>query len=119
MQRRPLDWLPSLSPHLLAVALARFAAGLAGPAPALVVPFPPGGTTDVVSRLVATELAKALGQAVLVENKPGAGTVIGVDSVAKSAPMATAGDVANSFCVNQTLVKNLPYDSQRTCARWR
>ena len=80
----------------------------------LVVPFPPGGTTDVVSRLIATELGKALGQAVLVENKPGAGTVIGVDSVAKSAADGhTLVTVANSFCVNQTLVKNLPYDSQR------
>ena len=80
----------------------------------LVVPFPPGGTTDVVSRLVAAELAKALGQPVVVENKPGAGTVIGVDSVAKSAPDGySLVTVANSFCANQTLVKSLPYDSQR------
>ena len=80
----------------------------------LVVPFPPGGTTDVVSRLVATELARTLGQPVVVENKPGAGTVIGVDSVAKAAPDGHAlVTVANSFCANQTLVKNLPYDSQR------
>ena len=77
-----------------------------------VVPFPPGGTTDVVTRLIATEVAKALGQAVVVENKPGAGTVIGVDSVAKSAPDGYSFvTVANSFCVNQTLVKKLPYDS--------
>ncbi|MCA0242257.1 MAG: tripartite tricarboxylate transporter substrate binding protein [Proteobacteria bacterium] len=80
----------------------------------LVVPFPPGGTTDVVSRLVAAELAKALGQPVVVENKPGAGTVIGVDSVAKAAPDGySLVTVANSFCANQTLVKSLPYDSQR------
>ena len=80
----------------------------------LVVPFPPGGTTDAVSRLVATEIAKTLGQPVVVENKPGAGTVIGVDHVAKSAPDGyTLVTVANSFCANQTLVKNLPYDSQR------
>ena len=77
-----------------------------------VVPFPPGGTTDVVTRLIATEVAKALGQAIVVENKPGAGTVIGVDSVAKSAPDGYSFvTVANSFCVNQTLVKKLPYDS--------
>jgi tripartite-type tricarboxylate transporter receptor subunit TctC len=80
----------------------------------LVVPFTPGGTTDFVSRLVAVELGKSLGQSVVVENKPGAGTVIGVDSVAKSAPDAySMVCVANSFCVNHTLVKKLPYDSQK------
>ncbi len=77
-----------------------------------VVPFPPGGTTDFVTRLVATEVAKALGQPVVVENKPGAGTVIGVDMVAKSAPDGTSFvTVANSFTANQTLVKKLPYDT--------
>ena len=80
----------------------------------ITVPFPPGGTTDNVSRLMAVELSKALGQSVVVENKPGAGTVIGVDSVAKALPDGySLVCVANSFCVNQTLVKNLPYDSHR------
>jgi tripartite-type tricarboxylate transporter receptor subunit TctC len=78
----------------------------------LVVPFPPGGTTDFVTRLVALELAKTLGQAVVVENKPGAGTVIGVDAVAKSAPDGYSFvTVANSFTANLTLVKKLPYDT--------
>ncbi len=77
-----------------------------------VVPFTPGGTTDAVTRLVATEIARTLGQPVVIENKPGAGTVIGVDSVAKSAPDGYAFvTVANSFCVNHTLLKKLPYDS--------
>ncbi len=77
----------------------------------IVVPFTPGGTTDFVTRLVAAELGKALGQSVVVENKPGAGTVIGVDGVAKSAPDGYSFvTVANSFTVNQTLVKKLPYD---------
>jgi len=78
----------------------------------LVVPFTPGGTTDYVTRLVGTELGKALGQPVIVDNKPGAGTVIGVDFVAKSSP--DGGNfvtVANSFCANATLVKTLPYDT--------
>ncbi len=80
----------------------------------LVVPFPPGGTTDTVSRLVATELAKTLGQPVLVENKPGAGTVIGVDSVARAAPDGYAlVTVANSFAANESLVRRLPYDARR------
>jgi tripartite-type tricarboxylate transporter receptor subunit TctC len=80
----------------------------------IIVPFPPGGTTDYVSRLIASELSKSLGQQVLVENKAGAGTVIGVDQAAKSAPDGyTYVCVANSFCVNHTLVKKLPYDSLR------
>ncbi len=78
----------------------------------IVVPFTPGGTTDFVTRLVALELAKTLGQPVVVENKPGAGTVIGVDSVAKSAPDGYSFvTVANSFTANQTLLKKLPYDT--------
>jgi len=80
----------------------------------LIVPFPPGGTTDVVTRLIATELSKSLGQSVVVDNKPGAGTVLGVDLAAKSpADGYTLVTVANSFCVNQTLLKNLPYDGLR------
>jgi tripartite-type tricarboxylate transporter receptor subunit TctC len=80
----------------------------------LVVPFTPGGTTDFVTRLVAAELAKSLGQPVLVDNKPGGGTVIGVDAVAKSAPDGyTFVTVANSFTVNHTLIKKLPYDTVR------
>jgi tripartite-type tricarboxylate transporter receptor subunit TctC len=78
----------------------------------IVVPFPPGGTTDFVARLVGTELAKALGQPVVIENKPGAGTVIGVDTVAKAAPDGYSFVcVANSFAANQTLVRKLPYDT--------
>ena len=80
----------------------------------LIVPFPPGGTTDVVTRLVAAELSKTLSQPVVVDNKPGAGTVLGVDLAAKApADGHTLVTVANSFCVNQTLVKNLPYDGLR------
>ncbi|MDP9913322.1 tripartite-type tricarboxylate transporter receptor subunit TctC [Variovorax boronicumulans] len=78
----------------------------------IVVPFTPGGTTDFVARLVGLELGKALGQPVIVENKPGAGTEIGVDAVAKSAPDGHSFVcVANSFTANQTLVRKLPYDT--------
>ena len=77
-----------------------------------VVPFPAGGTTDHVTRLVAQEVSRALGQAVVVDNKPGGGTVIGVDAVAKSAPDGYSFvTVANSFAANVTLVKKLPYDA--------
>ena len=108
--------------HLIQAAAAAAFAPLAARAQSqwptkairIVVPFTPGGTTDFVTRLVAAELAKSLGQPVMIENKPGAGTVIGVDSVAKSVPDGSSFvTVANSFCVNQTLVKNLPYDAAR------
>ena len=80
----------------------------------IIVPFTPGGTTDLVARLVGTELGKSLGQPVIVENKPGAGTVIGVDYVSKQpADGYTLVCVANSFTANKTLVKNLPYDTTR------
>ena len=78
----------------------------------IVVPFPAGGTMDFVVRLVANDLSKRLGQAVIVDNKPGAGTVIGVDSVAKSPPDGhSLVAIGNSFTVNQTLLANLPYRS--------
>jgi tripartite-type tricarboxylate transporter receptor subunit TctC len=77
----------------------------------LVVPFTPGGTTDFVTRLVAAELGKTIGQSVIVDNKPGGGTVIGVDTVAKATDGHSFVTVANSFCVNHTLIKKLPYDS--------
>jgi tripartite-type tricarboxylate transporter receptor subunit TctC len=77
----------------------------------LVVPFPAGGTTDVIARLVASNMSAPLGQEIVVENKGGAATVIGVDAVAKAAPdgytllLATA----TSFSVNPHIYKNLPY----------
>jgi len=80
----------------------------------IIVPFTPGGTTDVVTRLIGNELGKSLGQSVIVENKPGAGTVIGVDAVAKAVPDGyTFGTIANSFTANKTLIKSLPYDSAK------
>ncbi|MBP7565042.1 MAG: tripartite tricarboxylate transporter substrate binding protein [Burkholderiaceae bacterium] len=98
-------------PALTQRAWAQAAAWPAKPV-RLVVPFTPGGTTDFVTRLVGVELGKVLGQPVVVENKPGAGTVIGVDSVAKGPADGSAFvTVANSFTANPTLVKKLPYDT--------
>jgi tripartite-type tricarboxylate transporter receptor subunit TctC len=78
----------------------------------MIVPFPPGGTTDFVTRLIATKVGQSIGQTAIIENKPGAGTVIGVDFVAKSAPDGYSYVcVAGSFCVNSVLVRHLPYDS--------
>jgi tripartite-type tricarboxylate transporter receptor subunit TctC len=80
----------------------------------IIVPFPPGGTTDYVTRLIAAQISPALGQTVVVDNKPGAGTVIGVDFAAKAPPDGTTlVTVANSYAVNQTFVRRLPYDGAK------
>ena len=78
----------------------------------VVVPFPPGGTTDYVTRLVMIEVGKTIGQTVVIENRPGAGTVIGVENVARSAPDGSSFvTVANSFAANRSLMRSLPYDT--------
>jgi tripartite-type tricarboxylate transporter receptor subunit TctC len=81
----------------------------------LVVPFAAGGTTDILARAVAQELTKSLGQAFVVDNKPGAGGNIGADLVAKAAPdgytilMGTVGTQA----INKSLYAKMPYDPQK------
>ena len=83
----------------------------------LIVPFPPGGPTDTVARLLGQKLQETWGQPVIVDYKPGAGTVIGADFVAKSAPDGqTIGMVNSSLAVNPTLRKKLPYDTQKDLA---
>src|SRR5881394_305745 len=52
----------------------------------IVIPFPPGNTTDIMSRLIAPKMSERLGQQVIVENRPGASGMLGLDLVAKSAP---------------------------------
>jgi tripartite-type tricarboxylate transporter receptor subunit TctC len=78
----------------------------------LVVPFPAGGTTDILAREVAQKLTEVLGQAVVVDNRPGAAGNIGSDLVAKSAPdgytllMGTVG----THAINPSLYSKMPYD---------
>lgn len=78
----------------------------------IVVPFPPGGSTDVVTRIVSEEAAKLLGKPIIVENRGGAGSIIGSNYVAKAAPdgyTLLVGQTA--FAVNAKLRKTLPYDT--------
>jgi len=77
-----------------------------------VVPFAPGGSTDVVARAVAQELSVTLKQPVVVENKPGAGGVIGVGSVAKARAdgYTLIGGTISTHAINASLYKKLPYD---------
>ncbi|MBO1114626.1 tripartite tricarboxylate transporter substrate binding protein [Bordetella petrii] len=78
----------------------------------LVVPFAPGGSTTVVARAVAERAEKLLGHPIIVENKPGAGSVVGSNVVAKAAPDGYTLLVGQTgFAVNASLRKNLPYDT--------
>ena len=80
----------------------------------VIVPFPGGASTlDSVVRTVTPDISKFLGSPVIVDNKPGAGTVIGVDATAKATDNLTVGGVANSFTVNQSLIKTLPYNTTK------
>lgn len=84
----------------------------------IVVPFAPGGTTDILARAVAPELSKAFGQSFVVDNKPGAGGNLGADIVAKSAPdgynllMGTVG----THGINKALYDKMPFDPQKDFA---
>lgn len=80
----------------------------------LVVPYPPGGGTDAVVRLIAPKISTALGQPVVIENKGGANTIIGTDNVAKASPDGyTFGVITDSHSINPNFQK-LPYDSVKS-----
>src|ERR1700716_1402916 len=97
---------------LLAMLPRADAQGYPTRAVTIVVPFAPGGGTDVLARLLGQKLEERLRKNFLIENKGGAGTVIGANAVAKAAPdgytllMATSTPMA----INVSLYKNLPYD---------
>jgi len=77
-----------------------------------IVPFAPGGTTDILARTVSEKLSIALGVPVVVENKPGAGGGVGAEIVAKSAPdgYTIMGGTISTHAINASLYKDLPYD---------
>jgi tripartite-type tricarboxylate transporter receptor subunit TctC len=78
----------------------------------LVVPFSPGGASDLTARTLAQKMGESLGQAIVVENKPGANGVVGIESVAKSPPDGYTILLTDrgSLTVNPSLYVNLPYD---------
>ena len=111
---------PNLNRRRFNLALAAGAATLAAPAWAqaawpskpirIIVPYTPGGFTDQMARLVQPGLQKALGQTIVIENKPGANSIMGVDQLAKSAPDGyTFGVVIAAYAANTTLYPKLPY----------
>jgi tripartite-type tricarboxylate transporter receptor subunit TctC len=109
MQRRAL-----LALGVLATASTAFAQGYPNKVIKLQVPFAPGGTTDIVARVIAEPLGRALGQSVVVENKAGGGGIIGAAETAKSAPdgyslgMATVSTTAANPAINP----KMPYNAE-------
>jgi tripartite-type tricarboxylate transporter receptor subunit TctC len=111
-----------LSAAILALAIAAwlapaasFAQDFPSRAITIIVPQPPGGGTDIISRIVAQQLSEQLGKPVVIENKAGAGTLVGTDAAAKAAPdgyTLLAGLTAN-MAANPSLFKTLPYDPIR------
>ena len=85
----------------------------------LIVPFAPGGTVNLIGRILAQRLSETLGQQVIVDNKPGAGGTLGADLVAKAAPdgytLLLASSSHQSF--HPLLYKNLPYDANKAFAQ--
>jgi tripartite-type tricarboxylate transporter receptor subunit TctC len=81
-----------------------------------IVPFPPGGTTDILARAIAQKLGPALGTTIVVENKPGAGGNIGSDFVAKAKPdgYTIVGGTISSHAINPSIYKTMPYDALKS-----
>jgi tripartite-type tricarboxylate transporter receptor subunit TctC len=84
----------------------------------IIVTFPPGGATDVVARVIQPHLESRLGQPVVIDNRPGAGGMIGVDAVAKAAPdgYVIAVGPMGALTVNVSLQEKMPYDTLRDLA---
>lgn len=83
----------------------------------VIVPYPPGGITDVTTRIIAQELSKNIRQNVLVDNRPGANSILGVEIVSRATPDGyTLASVIAAHAANQTLYPKLPYDSVKSFA---
>ena len=80
----------------------------------IIVPYAPGGSTDVVFRLLAPRLSEDLGQLVVVDNRPGGSSTIGLDLAAKSPPDGHTWGISNiTYGANPSLIKKMPFDSER------
>ena len=115
MSRRLGTALLALVTAVWLAPAASFAQDFPNRAITIIVPQPPGGGTDIISRIVAQQLSEQIGKPVVVENKPGAGTIVGTQAAAKSSPdgyTLLAGLTAN-MAVNPSLFKTLPYDPVR------
>jgi tripartite-type tricarboxylate transporter receptor subunit TctC len=105
-----------LAAVLLSASVA-LAQGYPGKALRLIVPFPPGGSNDIVGRMIAAQLGERLGQQVVVDNRGGAGGVLGTELAAKSPPDGyTLLLISVAYAFGPALYKSLPYDPERAFA---
>ena len=115
-----MKFIPQTTAAVLLAAIATAASAQSWPSAkpiTLVVPFPAGGTTDVLARALADKLGTALGQTVLVESKPGAGATLGADFVAKSKPDGyTLLMGAIHHTIAPAVFKKVPYDLEKDFA---
>lgn len=114
MTRR--SWLKVASAFLVSLSVATVLHAERYPSRPLrfVVPGPAGGTTDILARAIGQKLSEALGQQVVIDNRPGASGIIGTEIVAKAQPDGyTMILVASSFVINPGIRKKLPYDTVR------
>ena len=113
-----------LSAVICAVGAASWAPAMAQEAPfptkpiTLVIPFPPGGATDVLGRLIAQQLGTALGTSVIIDNKGGAGGSVGSEIASRAAPdgFTMLGGTISSHAINISLYPKLGYDPQKSFA---
>ena len=118
----PAPWRHTAWRALAALALAWTALGAAaqdypGRPVRIVVPFAAGGPADIYARFIATRLQESMGQTFVVDNRPGAGSIIGTDAVAKAAPDGyTLLLMSNTHTVNESLIPNKPFQLMRDFA---
>ena len=106
--------MSSLAALLLAALIGSAVHAQQSPARTLrfISPFPPGGGNDTLSRIIADKLGEQIGQRILVDNRPGASTIVGTEALAKSAPDGnTIALLPNSFATNPSFYPKLPYDT--------
>jgi tripartite-type tricarboxylate transporter receptor subunit TctC len=78
----------------------------------LIVPFPPGGSTDVIARVVGEGMRRVLGQTIVIDNRPGASGMLGTGAIVRAAPDGTTIGIgtASTLAINQAVIKSQPYD---------
>jgi tripartite-type tricarboxylate transporter receptor subunit TctC len=118
MHARSLYTLTALMTTSIGLAASAYAQTYPTKSIRLIVPFPPGGSTDLMGRVLGAKFGEAFGQQVIVENRPGASGMIGNELVARATPdgyMLTMGTIG-AMSVNVSLFKSVPYDATRDFA---
>lgn len=113
----PTRWMPTV----IAIAAAASGAAVAADYPArsirMIVPFTAGGAADIIARLMGVRMTETLGQSIVVDTRPGGGTVVGTEIVARASPDGyTLGMLATTLAVNASLLTKAPYDAVRDFA---